>query len=237
MAISLTGVNDDLYAPAGTPTQVQLSMSPEEEEMLRVQVVDFYNDLYEDVGAVGFHMDLNSTGFDLKILRNSREVGSNLSSVGIMARTTAIKVTKKIEGFPVFLVAFKCQEGGPQPYTVLHLQLFRLFSMAFDDRDEEPTVDDCKYLAFLTEDDRDAVFNMCVSSKLCIACGERGSCGCGGCGTVYCCRQCQLDDWPTHKTICRFLFHLPPANLVQQDNGFWLTEDGVSTSVVSDPSL
>ena len=43
------------------------------------------------------------------------------------------------------------------------------------------------------------------SQVMCEACGvlQQKMRTCSRCGTRYCCEECQLDDWETHKSVCR----------------------------------
>ncbi|KAF8989487.1 hypothetical protein BDQ17DRAFT_1373122 [Cyathus striatus] len=39
----------------------------------------------------------------------------------------------------------------------------------------------------------------------CVACNQPVKMGCGKCKTRYCSRDCQRQDWPTHKPICKIV--------------------------------
>ncbi|KAK8044216.1 hypothetical protein PG993_004240 [Apiospora rasikravindrae] len=41
------------------------------------------------------------------------------------------------------------------------------------------------------------------ADKLCVMCEKTGMHRCGRCGTAYCSKKCQIEDWAIHKKICR----------------------------------
>lgn len=41
----------------------------------------------------------------------------------------------------------------------------------------------------------------------CIKCGLNGTFICTRCNSLYCSKQCQVDDWPAHKKYCADLTH------------------------------